>query len=125
MCRIDAAAPPDVPGIRDRLHAAGIDTYEADVRYATSFLIDRGIKGGCEIDGDAVAGTSIDWIFDDPKLTPADVDARPSVLSFDIETDAQATRLLAISLYGCGADEVFIVDPAGRADAGKVDRVCR
>ena len=25
------------------------------------------------------------------------------------------TRLLAISLYGCGADEVFIVDPDGRA----------
>ena len=115
VCRIDAAAPPDVPGIRDRLHAAGIDTYEADVRYATSFLIDRSIKGGCEIDGDAVAGTSIDWMFDDPKLTPADVEARPSVLSFDIETDAQAARLLAISLYGCGADEVFIVDPDGRA----------
>ena len=55
VCRIDAAAPPDVPGIRDRLHAAGIDTYEADVRFATRFLIDRDIKGGCEIDGEAIA----------------------------------------------------------------------
>ena len=114
VCRIEAAAPPDVPAIRDRLHAAGIDTYEGDVRFATRFLIDRGIKGGVEIEGEAIAGSPIAWTFDDPRLRPADVDVRPSVLSFDIETDAQATRLLAISLYGCGADEVFIVDSAGR-----------
>ena len=38
----------------------------------------------------------------------------PSVLSFDIETDARAQRLLAIALYGCGVDEVLIVDGSGR-----------
>ncbi len=117
VSRIDTVVPGDVPSIRDRLHAAGIDTYEADVRFATRLLIDRDIKGGCEIDGDAtVPGVSgIDWTFDDPIVLPADVDVRPSVLSFDIETDAKATRLLAIALYGCGADEVLIVDPAGRS----------
>ena len=119
--RIDAKTPPDVPAIRDRLHAAGVSTYEADVRFATRFLIDRAIKGGCEIDGDAKPGRAtngatgaIDWIFDDPNIEPADVDVRPSVLSFDIETDPTASRLLAISLYGCGADEVLIVDPRTR-----------
>ncbi|HTO57385.1 MAG TPA: 3'-5' exonuclease, partial [Pseudomonadales bacterium] len=118
--RIDAKTPPDVPAIRDRLHAAGVSTYEADVRFATRFLIDRAIKGGCEIDGDAKPGRStggsntIDWVFDDPAIAPADVDVRPSVLSFDIETDPTASRLLAISLYGCGADEVLIVDPRAR-----------
>jgi DNA polymerase-2 len=101
--------------VRDRLHAAGIDTYEADVRFATRLLIDHDIKGGCEIDGEATPGASIDWIFDDPTVVPADVALRPSVLSFDIETDAKASQLLAISLYGCGADEVLIVDPASRS----------
>jgi len=115
VCRVEVDAPPDVPALRDRLHAAGIDTYEADVRFATRFLIDRNIKGSCEIDGDATVGTSIDWIFDDPTVTPADVDILPSVLSFDIETDSKATQLLAISLYGCGADEVLIVDPEARS----------
>jgi len=116
--RIDATTPPDVPTLRDRLHAAGVSTYEADVRFATRFLIDRAIKGGCEIDGDATPGRTgsmaIDWVFDDPSIAPADVDIRPSVLSFDIETDPAATRLLAISLYGCGTDEVLIVDPRSR-----------
>jgi DNA polymerase-2 len=139
--RVDAATPPDVPSIRDRLHAAGVSTYEADVRFATRFLIDRAIKGGCEIDGDAKPGrganaaTAIDWIFDDPNVAPADVDVRPSVLSFDIETDPAATRLLAISLYGCGADEVLIVDPRSRAmpekatgfadERGALDAFCK
>ena len=120
VCRVDVAVPPDVPALRDRLHAAAIETYEADVRFAVRLLIDRDIKGTCEIDGDAIAGvdarpeTRIDWVFDDPDIAPADAEVRPSVLSFDIETDAKASRLLAISLYGCGADEVFIVDPAAR-----------
>ncbi len=118
VSRIETAVPGDVPGVRDRLHAAGIDTYEADVRFATRLLIDHDIKGGCEIDGERPAAPRtvqpIDWIFDDPVLLPADVDVRPSVLSFDIETDATATRLLAIALYGCGADEVLVVDPDGR-----------
>ncbi len=39
------------PGLRDRLHEVGIDTFEADVRFAMRYLIERGIKGGCEIEG--------------------------------------------------------------------------
>jgi DNA polymerase II len=114
VARIDVATPPDVPPLRDRLQAAGIDTFEADVRFATRYLIDRNIKGGCAIEGLAQRGSGVDWVFDDPDVTPAEVELRPSVLSFDIETDANATQLLAISLYGCGADEVFIVEPDER-----------
>ena len=112
--RIDVAVPGDAPGVRERLHNAGIDTYEADVRFAVRFLIDRGIRGSLEMEGPAVRGDGVTWVFDDPNLTPADVAVAPAVLSFDIETDPKAEQLLAISLYGCGADEVLIVDPDGR-----------
>ena len=47
---------PTCPALRDRLHDAGIDTFEADVRFAVRYLIERGIKGGCEIEGEATAG---------------------------------------------------------------------
>jgi DNA polymerase-2 len=53
-------------------------------------------------------------VFDDPALEPAAVSVAPRVLSFDIETDPAAERLLAIALYGLGVDEVLVVDPAGR-----------
>ena len=46
VSRVEVATPPDVPALRDRLHAAGIDTFEADVRFPIRYLIERGIKGG-------------------------------------------------------------------------------
>ena len=114
VCRLEVPTPPDVPRLRGRLHDAGIDTFEADVRFAIRYLIERGIKGGCEIEGDAVPGTGVTWTFDNPALRAADVDVEPRVLSFDIETDPKARRLLAISMYAPGLDEVLIVDDGDR-----------
>ncbi len=113
-CRIEVDSPSDVPAVRDRLHAHGIDTFEADVRFALRYLIERGIKGGCEIAGPVQPGKGIDWVFDNPNLSPAHVRIDPKVLSFDIETDAKGERLLAISLFATGIDEVLIVDGSGR-----------
>jgi DNA polymerase-2 len=114
VARIEVTAPSDVPALRDRLHAAGIDTFEADVRFASRYLIERGIKGGCEIVGDATPGERIAWHIDNPTLKPARVEIEPRVLAFDIETDPSGRKLLAISLYAPGLDEVLIVDPANR-----------
>jgi DNA polymerase-2 len=114
VVRLQVQIPSDVPAIRDRLHDAGIDTYEADVRFAVRYLIQRGIKGGCEIEGEAHPGSGVTWIFDEPLLRPAAVSIAPRVLAFDIETDARGERLLAIALYGTGVDEVLIVDGSAR-----------
>lgn len=122
VCRLETETPSDVPGIRDRLHAAGIDTFEADVRFAIRYLIERGIKGGCEIEGDAVPGSGVTWVFDNPALRPADVKVDPRVLSFDIETDGKSEKLLAISLFAPGLDEVLIVDGSERAMPEKAIR---
>ena len=117
VLRVDVGVPQDAPPLRDRLHGHGVPTFEADVRFAVRYLIDRGIRGGCEIVGAPTPGADdsmIDRIFDDPLVRPADVTITPSVLSFDIETDPTARRLLAIALYGQGVDEVLIVDEEGR-----------
>src|ERR1700733_948964 len=114
VCRLETETPQDVPGVRDRLQAAAIETYEADVRFAVRYLIDRGIKGGCEIEGDWVPGAGVARIYSNPTLKPAHVDVLPRVLSFDIETDGEDPRLLAISLYAPGVDEVLIVDGGDR-----------
>ena len=115
VVRVAVAVPPDTPPLRDRLQEHGIRTFEADVRFAVRYLIDRGIRGGCEIAGASTPGERIARVFDDPDLRPADVTVTPSVLSLDIETDPAGRRLLAVALYGQGTDEVYIVDPAGRA----------
>ena len=115
--RVDVGVPQDAPPLRDRLHGHGVPTFEADVRFAVRYLIDRGIRGACEIVGEPTTGVHdavLDRVFDDPLLRPADLTISPSVLSFDIETDPTARRLLAVALYGQGVDEVLIVDEAGR-----------
>jgi DNA polymerase II len=111
---LETEIPQDVPGLRDRLHAAGVETFEADVRFALRYLIDRGIKGGCEIDGEWTPGNGVARVYVNPTLRPAEVDIEPRVLSFDIETDGKGDRLLAISLYAPGVDEVLIVDGGDR-----------
>jgi DNA polymerase-2 len=114
-CRMEVQTPQDVPALRDRLHASGIETFEADVRFAMRYLIERGIKGGCEIDGEWLAGTGVTRVYSNPTLRPSRVAVEPHVLSFDIETEGAQDRLLAISLYAPGVDEVLIVDGGNRA----------
>ncbi|HEY5808939.1 MAG TPA: DNA polymerase II [Povalibacter sp.] len=122
VVRIEAESPTDVPALRDRLQAAGIETFEADVRFAMRYLIERGIKGGCEIEGQSKPGTGVTCVFDNPVLRPAQITIAPRVLSFDIETDPKGERLLAISLYGPNTDEVLIVDGSGRTMPEKAVR---
>ena len=122
VSRFDMETPTDVPAFRERLHDVGIDTYEADVRFAIRYLIERGIKGGCEIEGEATPGEGVSWVFDNPVLRPADVRIEPRVLSFDIETDGKGERLLAISMYSSEIDEVLIVDGSDRPMPEKATR---
>jgi DNA polymerase-2 len=112
IMRIEAGEPGEVPAIRDRLQAAGIETFEADVRFAVRYLIERGIKGGCEIEDEPAQDRGGMLVFDNPVLSPATVKVEPRVFAFDIETDGD--KLLAISMFAPGLDEVLIVDPQDR-----------
>ncbi len=111
--RVEVPTPPDTVPLRDRLTAAGIPCYEADVRFATRYLIDRGIRGSLEIRGEPHEGDGVDLVFESPDLLPADWSIRPSLLSFDIETDPRASELLSVSLYGEGIAEVLLRTPPG------------
>lgn len=109
--RLELVRPSDAPPLRDRIHRAGFPTYEADVRFAMRYLIDRGIRSSLAIQGTWRAGQGVDRIYDDPEISPADWAPRLSVLSLDIETDPKAERVLSAALFGCGAAEVLMVRP--------------
>jgi len=115
VVRIEVKQPADTPPLRDRLEKAGIRTYEADVRFAMRYLIDRGVRGSLEVRGDGRESPGVGVVFEDPEIAPADWTPRLSVLSLDIETDPSARRLLAASLHGCGASEVLLLCPPGRS----------
>lgn len=135
VVRVEVALPADAPALRDRLVSAGIPCYEADIPFATRYLVDRGIRGSLEIEGESRAGEGVARVFENPEVRPADWTPAPSILSFDIETDPRASRLLAVSLHGCGASEVLVLAPRDRplprgasgfrTELGLIEAFCR
>lgn len=113
VVRVDVATPSDAPRLRDRLTRAGIACHEADLRFAMRYLIDRGIRGSLALAGASRDLPGLGLVFDNPDLAPADWTPTLSVLSFDIETDPRAERLLSIGLHGSGSSEVLLLTPPG------------
>ena len=114
VSRVEVRVPAEAPPLRDRLTREGVACYEADVRFAMRYLIDRGIRGTVSIEGEGRPADGIGMVFEAPELQPADWSPRLSTLSFDIETDPEARRLLSIALHGCGAAEVHLLTARNR-----------
>ena len=113
LARVELPLPRDTPAVRDTLERRGIPTFEADVRFAMRYLIDRGIRSSVSVRGEAYKGPGVDWAFENPVLEPADWRPSLSVLSLDIETDPTARRILSVALWGCGVGEVLLLTPEG------------
>jgi DNA polymerase II len=109
---VETPATAAAQRLRDALHAAGIRTYEADMKLSAQYLMDRRIHGGVSIEGRWRPGRRVNRIYEDPETGPAEVDPRLTVLSLDIETDARADRVYAVAL-------VFL-DPAADTTTGEV-----
>ncbi|UCF99965.1 MAG: hypothetical protein JSV89_10615 [Spirochaetaceae bacterium] len=86
--------------LRDALQLIGTRTYEADLRVADQFRLERQIHGPVRILGEARAGRHVKRVFVDPELEAGSWQPRLSILSIDIETDVhtQAVRAIALSL---------------------------
>jgi len=109
VARATVAVPADVPPLRRRLGAAGVPAYEADLRFAYRYLIDRDLRGAVEIDGPSEPGAGgIAHVFRNPDLRPAHFVPHLRVLSIDIETDRRGRTLLAVALAGVGPARVLL-----------------
>ncbi|HEU4403452.1 MAG TPA: 3'-5' exonuclease, partial [Candidatus Polarisedimenticolia bacterium] len=129
VVRVEVTAPPDAPPVRDALRGRGIPTYEADVRFATRYLIDHGLRGTVSIEGVAGGHTAsgggdparapigVMRVFENPDLSEAAWEPGPRdlrVLSLDLETDPRGERVFSAALSGDGVDEVLLALPEGR-----------
>jgi len=84
--------------LREELARAGVRTYEADLRPADRFRLERGIHGQVRILGEPRPGRSVGAVFYNPLLEAAEGLPRLSLLSLDIETDVATSAVLAIGL---------------------------
>ncbi len=109
VSQVTLGSPGDLPALRQRLDARGVPHYEADVRFAYRFLIDRGIRGSLSIKGDFEIVPGTGRVYRNPELKPVRWTPNLRMLSLDIETDPKARRVFSIALHGCGVERVLIV----------------
>jgi len=109
VVRVEVRRPADVPPLRARLGEAGVECFEADLRFAYRYLIDRGIRGAFEVDGRHERRPGVGRVYRNPALAPAEFTPRLRVLSFDVETSLDGRRLYSIAAAGAGGDHVFFV----------------
>lgn len=124
---VSLAVPPEVPPLRDRLRAAGIECHEADIPFVTRYLCDRGIRGALGIEGAFRKGRRVDRIYENVRLAPDEFEPDLRLVSMDIETDLRAEEVLSFALFGVlphggRVEEVhFWRDPARTTDRGIID----
>jgi DNA polymerase II len=82
----------------DLFHKNGIRTYEADLRFADLYRLNKCIHGAVRINGEPEKGNHVDLVFIDPELKPGNRHPELTVLSFDIETNTEDNSVLAIGI---------------------------
>ncbi len=103
--------PHDVPKIRKKFEESNIECYEADIRFPYRFMMDKGIQGSIEVEGDYEAGDRIDRVYKEPEVKGADYKPENiKILSFDIESSkGSEDDVLYCIGYTCdGKKKVFI-----------------
>jgi DNA polymerase-2 len=118
VVRVDVSVPAQVPPIRTRLGEADVECFEADVRFAYRYLIDRRIRGAFAVDGPFDPRPGVGRVYRNPDLAPADFAPKLGVLAFDIETSLDGRRLYSIAAAGQGGDRVWVVGAVGGRSPG-------
>jgi DNA polymerase I len=101
--------PAEVPKLRRSFEDENIQCYEADIRFTTRFLLDGGIQGSMEIQGEYEDSQySIDRVYKEPKLEPLEWFPKLNILSLDIETDFETDEIYSIALNTNNEEVVLI-----------------
>ena len=100
--------PRNISDAKKMFENQGIVCYEADLRFTMRFLIDKGIQGSLNIEGEYKKGEYVDRIYENPEITPSDFFPKLKVLSFDIETDMKGEELYSVSIVCENYKEVII-----------------
>ena len=120
VATVRVAVPGDVPPLRRKLEDLGIECLEADVRFAYRYLIDRGIRGAFEVEGEYEVRPRLGRVYRDPEVRPARWAPPLKILSVDIETSLKGEQLYSIALHMHDFDRVIIVHDGAVAGAEPV-----
>jgi DNA polymerase II len=100
---ITVSAPGKLGALRRAFGEAGIRTYEADVPFAWSYLIDRHLRGAIEICGSWQKGSNVSRIYRNPGLSSNEAEPTLVTVSLSLDLDPQTGTIQAAALAGTGS----------------------
>lgn len=112
VVRVTAMLPPDVPALRARLERADTPCFEADVRFAYRYLIDRGLRGSYIVHGHVERQGRLGLVARNPVLEPCRWTPTLKLLALDIETDPAGEHVYSIALHTDAFSRVLVVGHA-------------
>ena len=118
VVKIIVEFPADVLKIRKEFEDLEVECFEADIKFAQRFLMDKGIQGSIKIDGDYIYSDRVDRIYQEPEVEGVEyVPHNLKILSFDIESGKgdRDDELYCISLVCDKHKKSFIVGKASNA----------
>ncbi len=118
--RVFAPDPNALTALRQRLESREVPCFEADIRFAYRYLIDRGIRGAFEVHGHFERHRRHGLVLRDPDLQPAHWQPKLKILSIDIETDHQAKQVHSIALHTDSFERVLLVHDHALVDGEPV-----
>ena len=93
---------------RRELRAAGVRLYESDLKPSDRYLMERFVTGGLLVTGEWEAH-EVYRLYRNPRMTSCDYRPDLSILSLDIETDADAGTLFSIGASTETTAHVFLL----------------
>src|SRR3989344_1824516 len=95
--------------LSEALHHKEIDTYEADVKPHTRFLIDNDLFFSVKIEGEYASSERIDRIYHEPSIKPSPAKTNLKVLSLDTESSKNNGQLFCIGISGESYEKTFMI----------------
>ncbi len=90
LSRVIVEIPKEVPNLRKEFENKEVECYEADIRFAQRYMMDKGIMMGLDIDGDYEQWEYVDRVYREPNITPCNYfPENLKIFSVDIETSME------------------------------------
>ncbi|RYZ53272.1 MAG: hypothetical protein EOP07_18110, partial [Proteobacteria bacterium] len=124
LLRLTFRTTGEMKRINEELLAKEIRSYEGDLDLATRFRIHYNIQAEIELTGEPRSSQHVDRLYLNPQIKPVNHPINLRALALDIETNADASRILGLSLVAWELDgtdlleEVHIIAPQKTGSQG-------
>lgn len=109
VIKISSPVYQDITKLVQVLHHKDIETYEADIKPVTRFLIDHDLLATLTIEGEFISSERADRVYDEPEIKPSDSQILLKILSLDTESNKNTGQLFCIGLYGENYQKNFMI----------------